>query len=101
MSAVFCGQALASTESATSGQSAASQCLSALQGRREESLSIRDRPSEKVLDGRIRTSAHITPIRRLPSDSAPVGVINTAVTRGKKEFHSRGGGGPVHKDQSP
>ena len=33
MSAVFCGQALASTESATSGQSANSQCLSALPGR--------------------------------------------------------------------
>jgi len=33
MSAVFCGQALASTESATSGQSATSQCLSALPGR--------------------------------------------------------------------
>ena len=33
MSAVFCGQALVSTESATSGQSATSQCLSALPGR--------------------------------------------------------------------
>jgi len=33
MSAVFCGQVLASTESATSGQLATSQCLSALPGR--------------------------------------------------------------------
>jgi len=33
MSAVFCGQALASTESATSGHSATSRCLSALLGR--------------------------------------------------------------------
>jgi len=32
-------------------------------------------------------------IRRLPGDSAPLGVINTAVTRGGKEVHSRGGGG--------
>jgi len=32
MSPVFCRQALASTESATSGQSATSQCLSALPG---------------------------------------------------------------------
>ena len=33
MSGVFCGQALASTESATSGQSATYQCLSVLPGR--------------------------------------------------------------------
>jgi len=33
ISAVFCGQALASTESTTSGQSSTSQCLSALPGR--------------------------------------------------------------------
>ena len=33
MSAVYCGQTLASTESATSRQSATSQCLSALPGR--------------------------------------------------------------------
>jgi len=46
-----------------------------------------------VSDGRIRTSAPITPIRRLPGDSAPLGVINTAVSRGGKEVHSRGGGG--------
>jgi len=30
-------------------------------------------------------------------DSAPLGVINTAVTRGGKEVHSRGGGGTVKK----
>jgi len=29
----------------------------------------------------------------LSSGSAPLGVINTAVTRGRMEFHSRGGGG--------
>ena len=40
----------------------------------------------------LRTSAPITPIRRLPGDSAPLGVINTAVTRGRMELHSRGGG---------
>ena len=33
MSPVFCGQVLTSTESATSWQSATSQCLSALPGR--------------------------------------------------------------------
>ena len=31
-----------------------------------------------------------TPIRRLPGGSAPLGVINTAVTRGRMEFNSRG-----------
>ena len=45
------------------------------------------------MDGRIRTSAHITPIRRLSGGSAPLGVINTGVTRGRMEFHSRGGEG--------
>ena len=49
--------------------------------------------SYTVSDGRIRTSAPITPIRRLPGGSPPLGVINTAVTRGRMEFHSRGGGG--------
>jgi len=39
-----------------------------------------------------RASGNIT-IRQLPGDSAPLGVINTAVTRGGKEVHSRGGGG--------
>ena len=39
------------------------------------------------IDGKIRTSAPITPIRRLPGDSAPLGVINTAVIRGRKEYH--------------
>jgi len=56
--------------------------------------------SYTVSDGRIRTSAPITPIQRLPGGSAPLGVINTAVTRGRVEFRSRGGGGPVRKDQS-
>ena len=36
------------------------------------------------------TSAPITPIRRLPGGSEPLSVINTAVTRDKMEFHSRG-----------
>ena len=92
ISGVFCGEALASTESTTSGQSATSQCLSALPGRLGR--------GKFVLDGlgwRIRTSAPITPIQRLPGYSASLGVIDTAVTRGRKEFHSRGGVG----DQSP
>ena len=37
------------------------------------------------------------PIRLLPGDSAPLGVINTAATRGGDGSHSRGGGG----DTSP
>jgi len=45
-----------------------------------------------VSDGGIRISAPITPIRRLSGDSAPLDVINTEVTRGRMEFHSRGGG---------
>jgi len=60
----------------------------------------RERKVCPVSDGRIRTSAPITPIRRLPGDSAPLGVIDTAVTRGRKEFHSMAGWGPVCKDQS-
>jgi len=36
-----------------------------------------------------------------PGDSALLGVINTAVTRGENKVHSRGGGGPVRKDTSP
>ena len=62
---------------------------------------VRDCSGGTVSDGKIRTSAPITPTRRLPGDSAPLSVINTAVTRGRKEFHSRGGGGPVRNDQSP
>jgi hypothetical protein len=48
-----------------------------------------------------RTNAPITPIRLLPGDSSPLVVINTAATRGGEEIHSRGGGGPVRKDQFP
>jgi len=40
-----------------------------------------------------KTNAPITPIRSLPSDSAPFGVINTVATRGGNESHSRGRGG--------
>jgi len=54
-----------------------------------------------VSDGRIRTSPPNTPMWRLSSDSVPLDVINTTVTRGRKEFHPRGGGGPVRMNQSP
>jgi len=40
-----------------------------------------------------KTNAPITPIRPLPGDSALLGVINTAATRGGNGSHSRGGGG--------
>ena len=46
-----------------------------------------------VLDGRKQTSPPITPIRRLPGDSAPLGGMNTAATKGGEEVHSRGEGG--------
>jgi len=78
MSAVFCGQGLASMESATSGQLATSQCLSALPSWLGRGKFV------PVSDGRIRTSAPITPIRRLPGDSAPLGVIKTAASRSGK-----------------
>jgi len=39
------------------------------------------------------TNAPITPIRLLSGDSSPLVVINTAVTRGGEEIHSRGEGG--------
>jgi len=48
-----------------------------------------------------KTNSPFTPIRPLPGDSAPLGVINTAATRGGNESHSRGGWGPVRKDTSP
>ena len=34
-------------------------------------------------------------------DSAPLGAMNTPANRGLDGTHSRGGGGPVRKDQSP
>jgi len=37
-------------------------------------------------------NAPINPIQSLPGDSAPLGVINTAATRGGNGSHSRGGG---------
>jgi len=98
MSAVFCGQVLASTESATSGQSDTSQCLSALPGR------LGRVKFKFVLDGlrwKKQTSAPITPIGRLSGDSAPLVVIDIAVTTGGNEVHSRGRGGLASKDQSP
>ena len=48
-----------------------------------------------------KTNTPITPIQPLSGDSAPLGVINTAATRGGNESHSRGGGGQVHKDTFP
>jgi len=40
-----------------------------------------------------KTEAPIPPIRPLPGDSAPLGVINTAATTGGNGSHSTGGGG--------
>ena len=48
-----------------------------------------------------KKNAPITPIRPLPGDSAPLGVVNTAPTRGGNGSRFRGGGGPVRKDTSP
>jgi len=42
-----------------------------------------------------------TPIRPLPGDSAPLGAINTAVTRGGAGIRSRGEGGPVPQGPDP
>jgi len=47
-----------------------------------------------------KNNASITLIRPLPGDSAPLGVINTAATRGGNQNHYRGGGGAVRKDTS-
>jgi len=63
-------------------------------------LSQRSSLSQTASDGK-KTNAPITPIRPLPGDSAPLGVINTAASRGGNESHSRGEGDPVHKDKSP
>ena len=48
-----------------------------------------------------KSNAPITPIRLLPGDSSNLVVINKADARGGEEIHSRGGGGPVRKDQFP
>ena len=96
MAIVFCGQILASTESATSGQSATSRCLSVLPGC-EGRLKF-------VLNGlgwkKINQHTY-TPIRPLPGDSAPLGVVNTAVTRGGAGIRSRGEGGRAARPRSP
>ena len=63
-------------------------------------LSQRSSLSQTASDGK-KTNAPITPIRPLPGDSAPLGVINTAASRGGNESHSRGEGDPVHNDKSP
>jgi hypothetical protein len=47
-----------------------------------------ERPQVKKI-----TNAPNNPIRLLPGDSAPLGVITTAATRGGEGSHSRGGGG--------
>ena len=54
-----------------------------------------------ISHGGNRTSAHITPLRPLPGDSGPLGAINTAATTGGDEIHSRGGGRPVPRTDSP
>jgi len=71
-----------------------------VRSRVEDGLGWKDNVNESTFDDFARTSAPITHIQRLPGDSAPLGVINTTVTRGRKEFHYRGGKGPVRKDQS-
>ena len=62
--------ALASTESATSRQSATSQCLCELPGRLGRGKFVLDGLGWKKIN-----IAPITPIGRLPGDSAPLGVI--------------------------
>jgi len=57
-------------------------------------------PERSQMEKKI-TNAPITPIRLLPGDSSPLVVINTVVTTGGEEIHSRGGGGLVRKDTSP
>ena len=95
MSVVFSlDQVLACTESAVSEYSTMSQCLSALLGRPGRVTFI-----PNGLRWEKKTSAPITPIQPLPG--APLGVINTAATRGGNGSHSRGGGGLVRKDTSP
>jgi len=62
-------------------------------------------PARESAEGRLqmekRTNAPIPPIRPLPGDSAPLGVINTAATIGGNESHSRGGGGLVREEIFP
>jgi len=48
-----------------------------------------------------KASAPVTHIRPQSGDSAPLGVINTAATRGGNEIRFRGEGELVRKDQSP
>ena len=85
MSAVFCGQALASTESASSGQSATSQFYSALPG-------LKVGPT--VSDGRNKPAHILLLYDNCLVTLHPKGVIKTAATRGRKEVHSRGGRRP-------
>ena len=97
MSAVFSlDQVLACTESATSEYSITSQCLGALLGR-----SGRWKFILNGLRWREKKPTH----QSLPYDyclaTHQLVVINTAATKGGEEIHSRGGGGPVRKDQFP
>jgi len=89
MSTVICGQSLVSTESATSEYSTTSHLFKCATGPVRESEVYLERPQmEKKI-----TDAPITPIRLLSGDPSPLVIINTAVTRGGEEIHTRGGGG--------
>jgi len=88
MSAVFLlDQGLACTESATSrvfDYVSVSWCAT---GPARESEVYPKRPQMET-----KTNAPITRIRPLPGDSAPLGVINTAATRGGNEATLEEGG---------
>jgi len=83
----FCGQVLACTESATLKYWTRSQYLSALLGAARDSQVYPRRPQMEKM-----CSAHITPIRPLPGDSAHISAIKIAASRGGDEKHSGGGG---------
>ena len=82
LSAVFFRASSGCTESAVSVYLTMSQCLSVLVGPARESEVYLERCQMTK-----KTIAHITPIRPLPSDSAPWGSINKAATRGGDESH--------------
>jgi len=48
-----------------------------------------------------KTNAPITPIQPFPGDSAPLGVINTAVARGRNGSHCREGVGTDPQGRIP
>ena len=101
MPAVFCGQVLASLESATSGQSATSQCLSdglsALPGWLGRGKFVLDCLGWKKIGQRTYHS-----VQRLPGDSAPLGIINTKELEAeRKSTESRRAGGAIHINKNP